>query len=137
MTKPAILVNVNRCTGCWTCSVACKVGNKLAPDEWWHNVRTIGSGKGVDNPSGTWPDVHMKWLPFYTSKCSLCAKRTAVGDEPFCSYNCPTRALTYGDMDDPQSPFSIRRKELEDSGFHISQLPEWEASRANIYYAER
>jgi len=137
MAKPAILVNINRCTGCWTCSVACKVGNKLELEDWRQYVETIGSGKGVDSPGGTWPNVYMKWIPFYTTKCTLCATRTAEGNQPFCTFNCPTKALTYGDMDDAQSPISIRMKELEDKGFTIFQKPAWSPSRKNIYYAER
>ena len=46
MARPSILVNLKRCTGCWTCSLACKVGNELNEDEWWQYVKTIGSGSG-------------------------------------------------------------------------------------------
>ena len=44
MTEKTILFNLQRCTGCWTCSLACKVGNKLPDDEFWLTVRTQGSG---------------------------------------------------------------------------------------------
>ena len=139
MAKPAILVNLNRCTGCWTCSMACKVGNKLGEriEDWRLRVNTIGSGKGIDSPGGTWPDVWMSWEPIYTKKCTLCAERTAGGDQPFCTYNCPTKALTYGDMDDEQSAISLRMKELKDIGFSIFQKPEEENSSKNVYYAKR
>ena len=137
MTQPAILINLKRCTGCWTCSLACKVGNKLAEDEWWQHVRTIGSGAGIDEPGGIWPDVHMSWMPMHTTDCTLCGERTAGGQEPYCTYNCPTRAMTFGDLDDAQSPISVRINELREMGYRIYQLPSWEQTRPEIYYAEK
>ena len=137
MTQPAILINLKRCTGCWTCSLACKVGNKLAEDEWWQHVRTLGSGTGIDEPAGTWPDVHMSWMPMHTTDCTLCGERTESGQEPYCTYNCPTRAMTFGDMEDSQSPISVRMQELREKGYSIYQLPAWERTRPEIYYAEK
>lgn len=137
MIKPAILVNLNRCTGCWTCSTACKVAYQLKEDKWWHYVRTIGSGAGVDEPAGEWPNVHMSWMPVYTSECILCVKRTRDGLEPYCTYNCPAKALTYGDLNDPDSPVSVRMRELREKGYNIFQLPAWERTRSEIHYAER
>jgi len=137
MSKPAILVNLKRCTGCWTCSLACKVGNELAEDEWWQYVKTIGAGSGIDEPAGTWPDLFMKWMPIYTQDCILCSERTAEGKEPYCTYNCPTKALTYGDLDDPSSAVSQKLAELKDKGYRISTLPAWEKTRSEIIYAEK
>ena len=46
-----ILVNINRCTGCWTCSMACKMAHDLETEEFWEFVRTIGGGE-LDEPGG-------------------------------------------------------------------------------------
>jgi molybdopterin-containing oxidoreductase family iron-sulfur binding subunit len=137
MAKQEILVNINRCTGCWTCSLACKVGNKLNTEDWWQHVRTIGGSGAVDDPGGAWPHAHMKWMPVYTTKCVLCKGRTSGGDQPYCTFNCPTKALTYGDSEDPQSDFSLRKQALADLGFHFYRLPQWEESSSSILYAER
>lgn len=137
MTKPAILVNINRCTGCWTCSMACKVGHKLDLEDWRVRVDTIGDGKGVDSPGGTWPNVYMKWQAVYNKGCTMCAERTAEGEQPFCVFNCPTGALTYGDIEDPESPINERIEELKGKGFGIFQKPVWEQTRDNIFYAEK
>jgi len=136
MTQPAILINLKRCTGCWTCSTACKVAHNLESDEWWQVVRTIGSGAGIDEPGGTWPNAFMSWMPIHTPDCTLCGERTAQGEEPYCSYNCPTKAMTFGDMDDPSSAISVRMKDLREKGFRIFQLPVWERTRREIFYAE-
>ena len=137
MATPAILVNVNRCTGCWTCAMACKVGHKLDLEDYRVRVETIGSGTGVDSPGGTWPNVFMKWKPAYAKSCTMCADRTADGLEPMCVFNCPTKALTYGDIDDEDSPVNVRMAQLKDKGFGISQKPAWEGTRDNVYYAEK
>jgi len=135
MTQKAILIDLNRCTGCWTCSLACKVGYKLDSDEWWQHVRTIGGG-GIDEPSGKYPDLWMKWMPIHTQDCILCDERTEEGLEPFCTYNCPSKAMTFGDLDDPNSPVSIRMEEVREMGYRIFKLPAWERTRSEIFYAE-
>ena len=37
-------------------------------------------------------------------KCDLCTHRTSLGQEPACVNSCPTGALLFGDLDDPQDP---------------------------------
>jgi Fe-S-cluster-containing dehydrogenase component len=137
MTKPTILINLVRCTGCWTCSLACKVGNQLADDEWWQYIKTLGDGSGIDRPAGVWPDLHMSWQPIHTTDCTLCGERTDQGQDPYCVHNCPNGAMTYGDLDDPQSEVSLLTEELRGRGYKIFKLPEWERSRPEVVYANR
>ncbi len=137
MTQPAILINLKRCTGCWTCSFACKYGNRLADDKWWQYVRTIGSGTGIDEPAGVWPNVQMSWMPIHTQDCVMCGGRTGQGLDPFCVFNCPTKAMTYGDLDDEESSINKRMSELKEKGYNIFQLPAWERTRPEIFYAKK
>jgi Fe-S-cluster-containing dehydrogenase component len=132
----AMLVNLNRCTGCWTCSMACRVAHKLEIDEYWQYIRTIG-GNEIDEPGGTWPNLYMKWKPIYTTKCTLCGDRAVKGEEAFCSFNCPTKALTYGDISAPDSAISKRMAELKEKGFVISEASKWEGTHGGIFYAEK
>lgn len=137
MEKSAILVNLNRCAGCWTCSMACKVAHKLPEAEWRQYVRTLGDGSGIDEPAGKWPNLKMSWMPVFTSDCIMCSPRTPKGREPYCTYNCPTKAMTYGDRNNPESEVSIKMKELQEKGYRIFQLPPWERTQPEIYYAEK
>lgn len=131
----AILVNVNRCTGCWSCSMSCKMEFGLEPDEFLQYVRTIGGGE-IDQPGGEWPNLYLKWMPIWKQSCHSCAGDDASGHKPICVYNCPTGALTYGDLDDPQSEISLKQDELKQLGFRVYAIPAWEDTRANVLYAE-
>lgn len=131
MANSTILVNLQRCTGCWTCSLACKVGNELADDDFWVTVRTLGSGEGIDRPAGTWPDLRMSWMPVWSQKCVKCAPRLAEGKDPYCAHNCPTRAITFGD------DTIAEVEKLKEQGFRIFELPAWENSKDGIVYASK
>lgn len=129
--KSTILVNLQRCTGCWTCALACKVANGLADDEYREVVRTEGSGEGIDRPAGTWPDLHMSWTPVWKKSCTKCPERIAAGEEPFCVHACPNGALTVGEA------AAAEEQKLLEKGFRIFRLPAWEDSKDDIVYASK
>lgn len=131
MNKGTILVNLQRCTGCWTCALACKVANGLADDEYRLTVRTNGSGEGIDRPAGTWPNLRMNWTPIWHEGCTKCADRIAEGEEPYCVHACPNGALTVGDE------AAAEVEALKAKGFRIFELPAWESSKSGIVYASK
>lgn len=132
-----MLVDLGRCIGCWTCSMACKAGNHLDDDEYRVTVRTNGSGAGIDRPAGTYPALHMSWMPIYKKSCTFCPDRTADGAAPFCAYDCPTEALAFGDESDPDSDYSRALVRVKDAGESLFELPAFEDARANVVYAIR
>ena len=131
MGKSTILVNLQRCTGCWTCSLACKVGNELPDDEYRITVRTEGSGEGIDRPAGTWPNLHMSWTPIWRPSCTKCPERIAAGEEPYCVHSCPNGALKVGD------DAAAEVEALKEKGFRIFTLPAWEGGKDDIVYASK
>ena len=70
-----LLINLDRCTGCDSCIVACKLENRLPLGSFYNKVIAIG-------PTGTFPDVEKYWLP---SQCQQC-------ENPACVHVCPTAA---------------------------------------------
>lgn len=76
-----MLIDMKRCIGCHTCSVACKVGNNLPLEVWWNRALTYG-GPTLDTPHGTFPNLEMQYL---TLSCQHCEK-------PACVAACPTGA---------------------------------------------
>ncbi len=74
--------NQNRCTGCFTCTVACKDWNDVeAGPASWRRVETIERGK--------YPDV---FVAFLTTSCYHCA-------EPACISACPVNAIAKREED--------------------------------------
>lgn len=72
-------INVDKCVGCKYCITACP-----------YQARFINPATGA------------------ASKCTFCYdNRVSKGEKPACVANCVTGALTFGDLDDPQS--AVRR----------------------------
>ena len=76
-----LVVDLERCIGCHTCSVACKVENGIEQGSWVH-VGTIG-GNGMDTAGGRFPNLMMHYQP---KLCMHCA-------EPPCIDACPLGAI--------------------------------------------
>ena len=79
------VIDVHRCIGCHTCSVACKVENNLPTGIIWNRTVTDG-GDAMDTPSGVWPNVKKD---YFTIACQHC-------ENPACVKVCPVGA-TYKD----------------------------------------
>lgn len=66
-------VDPDKCTGCKACMASCPYGARYV------------------HPEG------------HVDKCTFCLHRVREGKGPACVENCPTRALTFGDLGDPRS----------------------------------
>jgi phenylacetyl-CoA:acceptor oxidoreductase subunit 1 len=69
-----MVVDLNRCVGCQTCTIACKHANDTPPGVQWRRV--------LDVEQGTFPNVQREFL---VTGCQHCA-------EPPCVPVCPTGA---------------------------------------------
>ncbi|MDB4433462.1 4Fe-4S dicluster domain-containing protein [bacterium] len=73
----AFYLDQTRCTGCWTCIIACKDWNNIpAGRVSWRKVTTIQRGK--------YPEP---FLAFLSTSCHHCA-------DPACASACPHEAIT-------------------------------------------
>jgi len=77
-----MVIDLNRCIGCWTCAVACKQENDVPEGLFWLRILTLGDGDAIDVPSGTYPDVS---LAYEATNCYHC-------EHPPCVKACPTQA---------------------------------------------
>ncbi len=73
MTHWAMVIDLNKCLGCLTCTVACEVENYLQGISW---------GRVIDFEDGEYPNVRRTLLPMPCMHC----------EEPACVNVCPTEA---------------------------------------------
>jgi phenylacetyl-CoA:acceptor oxidoreductase subunit 1 len=78
-TRWGMVVDINRCVGCQTCTIACKHTNDTVPGVQWRKV--------LDVETGSYPDVERVFL---VTGCQHCA-------EPSCVPVCPTGATKQRD----------------------------------------
>ncbi len=73
-----IVIDLERCIGCHTCTIACKLENSIERGSWIR-VDTVG-GSGLDTASGKFPRVSMHYLP---RLCTHCARPPCIDACPF------------------------------------------------------
>lgn len=74
MTKYAMVIDLKKCIGCHSCTVACKVENSTRPGVFWNRVE--------DEEIGKYPTVKRIFLPRLCMHCQ----------NPPCVDVCPTKA---------------------------------------------
>ena len=88
-----MVIDQDRCIGCWTCSIACKSNNNEPLGVWWNRILTvhedptgmdITASGGIDEPVGEYPNLSLSYMPVNCFHC----------DDPPCTEVCPT-AATY------------------------------------------
>ncbi len=149
-----MVVDLRRCIGCHTCSVACKAENAVPLSVFRSWVKIIEKGQHPNVSRSFLPSMcnncedpicvrncptqatyrredgivmqdphrcigckyciascpydvrHVHPVKHYVTKCTWCHHRIDVGLEPACVNACPTRALIFGDIHDPESEIS-------------------------------
>ncbi len=72
--KWGMVIDLEKCTGCQACSVACGMENNRLPGEHWQDVLFYTEGE--------YPSAQLKWFP---RPCMHC-------ENPSCMHVCPTGA---------------------------------------------
>jgi Fe-S-cluster-containing dehydrogenase component len=81
MTQKAIIVDLNRCVGCLSCSAACKTVNNVPIGNFWIKVLRVGPNQSGDY-GGKRPNIESYFLPMSCQHCY----------DPECVKVCPTQA---------------------------------------------
>jgi molybdopterin-containing oxidoreductase family iron-sulfur binding subunit len=94
--KWGMVIDQNRCIGCWTCSLGCKQINNEPLGFFWNRILTAAPGDttgesssavaspasdNIDVPHGSFPNVEMAYLPVACQHCTdaPCVKVCPVG----------------------------------------------------------
>lgn len=82
MAKYGFAINLHRCIGCRTCTVACKMEFHLAEGIERMRVLNAAGQTTYDVPTGTYPNLDLTWTPVPCQHCG----------SPSCVEVCPTGA---------------------------------------------
>lgn len=86
--KLAMVIDLQRCTGCGACIIACKNENNVQGDVFWASK--------ISRTVGEFPNVRFEYFPTLCNHC----------ENAPCVKGCPTKAMHKGDgditMHDPQ-----------------------------------
>lgn len=74
MSRWGMVIDLRKCVGCQTCTIACKQTNNTPPQVFWRWVADIETGE--------YPDVNRRFVPMGCQHCS----------NPPCLEVCPTTA---------------------------------------------
>ena len=77
------VIDIFRCIGCDTCSIACKMENSVPVGENRLKILNPQQSTLFDKPVGSFPDLSMEWWPVMCQHCE---------DAP-CVDDCPTYAI--------------------------------------------
>lgn len=90
-----VMMDQSKCIGCRACVVACPYQVRfLAEDTHGYYGETLTPYEAKS---------YQKWQPRTVQKCNFCVERIENGLQPACVQTCPTKALAYGDLNDPGS----------------------------------
>jgi molybdopterin-containing oxidoreductase family iron-sulfur binding subunit len=74
-----MVVDQERCLGCWSCAVVCKSENDVPLGVWWNRILT--DGEALDTPATQSGTAAMSWVPLSCQHCdnAPCVKACPVG----------------------------------------------------------
>lgn len=106
MSKYALLIDTNWCTGCHSCEVACQVEHDLPLGQYGVKLAQVGPW---EIEGDTWQDA---WVPVPTAQCDTCAKRRAQGKLPSCVQHCQAQCMEFGEVSELAAKADGRGKML-------------------------
>jgi anaerobic dimethyl sulfoxide reductase subunit B (iron-sulfur subunit) len=94
MTYKGISVDVEYCTGCMSCVIACQQEHKYETEQYGIEVLKLGP---LLIEEDHW---EFDWTPRFTDFCDLCEHRVSLGKTPSCVQHCQAACLEFGSLED-------------------------------------
>lgn len=106
MSRKGFLVDVEYCSGCQACRLACQQERGFDENKYGVFVTTQGP---LNIEGDKW---QYDFIPQFTDWCDLCADRTAKGKRPSCAHHCTDQVLEFGDVDELAKKIDRRKQML-------------------------
>lgn len=94
MGTKALLIDLEWCSGCHTCEIACQMEHSLPVGQTGIKLFEVGPWEYA-------PDVwQLSYIPALTNQCDGCEARVEMGKLPTCVHHCQAKCMEYGDADE-------------------------------------
>ena len=94
MSRNALFINYQFCSGCRSCEFACR--NELELELGDFGMKLFEDGPR-QMPDGKW---HWDFIAYPTELCDLCEGRTDQGMLPSCVQTCQAKCLEFGTVEE-------------------------------------
>ena len=96
MTLMGMKVEVDYCTGCEVCILACQQEHGYEPEQFGVRVTKLGP-LHINEAEKVY---QYDFIPQFTQWCDLCAERTGKGKQPTCVQHCQAQCLEWGSIEE-------------------------------------
>lgn len=124
MVRYGFIINLDRCVGCHTCTLVCRVWTYDKGEDCWNTVLEFNSHE----------EKRVIWIPYVCTQLRepACGYKVSKEEQsPPCVRNCPCGARIYGDLDNPLDPAGKLLMRGE-----VKSLP-YETEKPRAYYIGR
>jgi len=104
MAYKGLLIDVEYCSGCQACVLACQQEHGYDETQYGLLVQKLGP---IQAPNGKW---QYDFLPQLTDWCDLCAERVESGKQPSCVQHCQAQCLQFGEVTELAAKVSRRKQ---------------------------
>ncbi|MEE0246756.1 oxidoreductase [Ellagibacter isourolithinifaciens] len=96
MAIQGILVDVDYCTGCEACVLACQQEHGYSEKEFGIKITKLGP-LHIDEANKVF---QYDFIPQFTQWCDLCEERCGKGKKPTCVQHCQAQCLDWGPIEE-------------------------------------
>lgn len=96
MAYQGILVDVDYCTGCEACILACQQEHGFDEHQFGLTITKLGPL----HINEAHKEYQYDFIPQFTAWCDLCAERVGKGKKPTCVQHCQAQCLDWGNVED-------------------------------------